>query len=293
MKKILTSLLLITGALCANAQTNVAEDFNTVCSGIAGFPMDWISYNTIPSTVPDGAWTCAPVNGRYGTSGIKCTGVWGTPAAYHADTAYLITRGLDLSGYGGSIFIHFDTKVSNINLGARMAFVVTSDSSKFDTVGGTTYSDRTSFISPTFGNDDSTEWVTHSADLTPYKNTVPLYVAFRYTSTASTGSTWFIDNVFTTTFPTQLSGPGKEKLLVNVVGMSTSSSITLSCTSDVPGPAKLGLYDLVGRQLYSEDIMLENSKSTHMISGLNLASGMYLIRLSNGIACTTVKTAVQ
>ena len=292
MKKIITSLLLIASVLTANAQaTGLDENFDATCASGSGFPLDWTSYNPISATVPDGAWTCAPGSGRYGTNGIKCTGIWGSPSAYHLDTAYLISPALNFSGDGDDVFLYFDSKVSRLNLGARLSCFVTPDSTKLDSLAGAT--EVTGALSPIFSNDDSTDWVTHIADLTPFKGVHPLYVAFRYTSTTTTGSTWYIDNVHKSTFPVGFTDLAKEVLSLNVIGKSTSSTITLSYEAGSPGLCELAVYDLMGRQLHLEQMMLQKTKTTHTISGLDLAPGMYLVKMRSGAACTTVKTIVQ
>ncbi len=294
MKKTISFLILTIYALAANAQaTFLSEDFNASCSSGSGFPVDWTYYNPVAATVPDGQWTCAPAGGRSGTPGIACTSVWGTPAAYHFDTSYLVSPALNLSGYTGSIYLHFDTKTSNINLAGRLAFIVSSSDTTFDTVGGAIFADRTAELSPTFSNDDSTDWVTHVADLTAFKASAPLYVAFRYTADNASGSTWFIDNVFTTTFPANVPQLDKTVLSLKVVGASTSSMITLSCETGTAGKYHLGIYDMLGREVYQEEMSLFSSKATYPIKGLNLAPGMYLIKMNNGLVYSTAKTVIN
>ena len=292
MKRIIPCLLLTICTLAAHAQaTYLSEDFNSSCATSTGFPLDWTYYNPLPASIPSGEWACAPGDGRSGTSGISCTGVWGTPAAYHWDTGYLVSPQLNLSGYSGSIYLHFDTKTNKINLAGRLAMVVTSRDTIFDTVGGV-FSDRTDMLAPLFGNDDSTEWVTHVADLTPFKSSTPLYVAFRYTSDDMSGSTWYIDNVFTTTFPAHVQQIDKSVLSLSVTGTSTSSQITLSCQTGTSGKYHLGIYDMLGREVYQEDMNLFGSEATYPIKGLNLAPGLYVIKMGNGETYGVTKTVV-
>ena len=286
--------MLLAFTVAASAQaTFLTEDFNSSCASGSGFPTDWTYYNPIASTMPQGQWTCAPTGGRWSTPGIACTSVWGTPAGYHLDTSYLVSPPLNLSGYTGNIYLHFDTKTSNINLAGRLAFIVSSSDTTFDTTGGAIFADRTSELSPTFGNDDSTEWVTHIADLTPYKASTPLYVAFRYTANNSTGSTWYIDNIITTTFPANVPQIDKSVLSLGVLGTSTSSQITLSCQAGTSGKYRLGIYDMLGREVYQQEMNLINSKGTYPISGLNLTPGMYVIKIGNAVASGTTKTVIN
>ena len=292
MKRIIACLLLITGFLVAEGQpTGVYQDFNSVCATTSGFPADWMSYNPLPVTIPEGQWVCAPGLGRYGTNGIKCTGVWGSPGVYHLDTAFLITYGMDLHDYPDDVYINFDTKVSNINLGARLALMVTNDSTKLDSLSGAT--NITGLMSPTFGNDDSTDWVTHTAKLTPFKGSHPLYVAFRYTSTTSAGSTWFIDNVYTSRFPANVNDVERESLSLNVLGNSTSSVINLACKGGTPGTYRLCIYDVMGRQVHTGEMAVRDTQNNYTIGGLDLAPGMYIIKLSGGSSSVAVRTIVR
>jgi len=294
MKKLIPCFLLTICTIGATAQaTFLSEDFNSPCGSATGFPVDWSAYNPLPATIPDGQWACAPAGGRYSSHGIACTSVWGTPRAYHFDTSYLVSPALNLSGYPGNIYLHFDTKTSNINLGGRLSFILSSSDTTFDTVGGAVFADRTTELSPTFGNDDSTEWVTHIADLTPYKTSVPLYVAFRYTANDTSGSTWYVDDVFTTTFPANVPLLDKSALMLSVIGTSTSSQITLSCRAGTGGKYHLGIIDMLGREVYQEELTLFASKATYPINGLNLAPGMYLIKISNGEAYSSARTIVN
>ena len=294
MKRIIICLLLTVSVFNAHAQlTAMAEDFEASCHSATGFPSDWLPYNPIATTISNGQWACAPGNGRYGTNGIKCTGVWGTPSAYHLDTSYLVSPALNLSTDTGHIYLHFDTKVSNINLGARLAMILTSRDTIYDTTGGGVFSDQTAALTPLFTNEDSTDWVTHVADLTPFKGDNPLYVAFRYTSNTTTGSTWYIDNIYTTSAPTGVPRPRKEMVAFNVVGNSTSSTITLSCKATSQGQYHLAIYDLMGKEVHNENIFLPDSRTTYTMGGLSLSPGMYLVKLGNGIDYRTAKAIVQ
>jgi hypothetical protein len=293
MKKLLPFVLMIIYASGASGQgTGLYQDFESACTTPAGFPADWTYYNPIAATMPDGQWTCAPGNGRNGSNGISCTSVWGSPGAYHFDTSYLVSPPLDLSGYAGSIYLRFDTKTSNINLAGRLSFILSSGDTTFDTTNRALFADRTTELSPTFSNDDSTEWVTHVADLTPYKNAIPLYIAFRYTANNASGSTWYIDNVYTTPFVEYVPQLSKDALSVNVIGASTTSRITLSCETGSAGTYHLGIYDMLGREVYQEEMQLSGSKATYPINGLSLPPGLYLLKMNNGLAYCTAKTVV-
>ena len=290
MRKLIFCSLFIIFAFQVKAQvTQITEDFNTSCASATGFPMDWVSFNPVTSTTPDGAWQCAPLEGRSGTPGILCDGVWSS--TYHLDTSYLISPALNLSGYSGNIYVRFDTKTTRIHLGARL-FLLASTDTAFDSTVAPVF-DLTQSLTPVFSNADSSDWVTHYADLTTYKADIPLYLAFRYVSSTTEGSIWYLDNVFTTTFPANVPGITKSTLPLSVIGKSTGSDITLSYTIDAPGVYHLAVYDMTGRVVHQQELVASAGSATHTISGLQLSSGLYLIKMGNGAVYGTAKTIVQ
>ena len=286
MKQLLFCSLFIISGLAAHAQaTQIEQNFNACVFG-DDFPLDWYSYNPIDSTTTNGSWKCGPAFGRWGTAGVACTGVWSDH--YHLDTSYLISPVLDLSGYtGGNIYVQFDTKTTNINLSGRLSLFVSTDS-LFGS--GDTPQDITSSLLPVFTNGDSSDWVTHEADLTAYETMGPVYLAFRYTSTTTSGSTWYIDNVFTTKFPEHVNAPVKPALQLTTIGTSTPDHITLSCPA-AQGTYHITVFDMLGNKAHSEDINIHSATTTFTVNA-NLHSGMYLVRMENGHACSTTKTVV-
>jgi len=293
MRKIILSLSFIIYTLTANAQlTALVEDFNTSCASATGFPLDWLNSNSVAGTNPNGAWHCAPGNGRWGTPGMQCSGVWGSPSQYYLDTAYLVSPSLNLTGYSGNIFLEFDTKTSRIDLGARLFFMAGTVDTLFGISSLDTFN-LTRSLSPVFTSGDSSGWVTHEVDLTPYKNIAPLYVAFMYTSTTTTGGIWYLDNIHTTIYPVQVPHIIKDELPLTVVGISTSSQITLSYKAANTGVYHIAIYDILGHIAHEEDVNATQDNTTYIITGLNLHSGMYLIKMGNGLVYNTAKTIVQ
>ncbi len=294
MRKIIYSLLFTIIATTANAQYRsvLVQDFNISCLSPSVFPSDsdWIAYNPIASTATSGEWQCTPSNGRWGTPGVECTGVWGTPPSYNLDTSYLISPALDLSGYTGRIYLEFDTRTSDIVLGGRLDLFVGTQ----DTLFGRSYLDTLAPpLSPLITNDDSSGWVTHEVDLTQYAANVPIYVAFRYTSTTTAGGVWYIDNVHTTVFPLKVNNLTKNTLPLTVIGNSTSSQIIVSYKTENPGMYDLAVYDLIGHKVHEETLSAQKGNANYTITGLNLHSGIYLVKMGNGLTYGTAKTIVQ
>jgi hypothetical protein len=290
-KHILCVLLLTISALAASAQYRGAlvQDFDTACASTTGFPPDWVAYNPISSTITNGSWQCAPTGGRWGTPGMACTGTWA--GQDHLDTALLVSPGLNLSGYTGNIYLQFDSKTTNIYVAGRLDLIVSFDSTINDSFISQDSSLDTS-LNPVINEDDSTGWVTHRVNLTPYKSIVPLYVAFMYTSATTTGSTWYLDNINTTIFPAGISKITKNTLPLTVIGNSTSSQISFSYTTSLSGIYDLVIYDMVGHKVYEADMNAQQGKAIYTIDGLSLHSGMYLIKMGNGLVYGTTKTIV-
>lgn len=285
MKKIFLLCLTTFLIVAANAQpvTSLSENFNASCNiSSPHYPAGWNDINIVAGTIPDGIWTCGPVDGKDGQPCIECTGYYG--GTYHVDTAFLITPELNLTGYTGNVYLNFDTKVSYIYTGVELSVLQSYDSTfAIDTALG---------VTPEFGVPDSSDWVTHQVNITGFKG-MPFYIGFRYTSPIGYGSTWYIDNINTTTTPLGVKNTISEKLPLTIVGNSTSDNISFSCSVNTAGIYNVALYDITGRCISSEIVNYSSGTNTHHINGLNLASGMYFLKVGNETAYGATKLVVQ
>lgn len=284
--------------LSAQPFTTLSQNFDVACATSVGFPTHWLTYNPLMSTTPDGEWHCTPANGRPNASsmptpGVQCTGVWAS--AFHLDTSYLISPQLNLSSYSEA-YLRFDTRADSISTtGARMAVMTTTDSGIVSTF---TYIDRTDTIYPHFSYADGSGWVTHELNLRAHAGAgkPSFYIAFRYTSGTTGGSQWYLDNVnISTTSMTLGTGTQSiniEKLALNVLGQGSASHISLSFNAR-PGSYQLAIYDMMGRQVHEEILSVKEGDNTHVIDGLNLAQGMYLVKMGDNYTYGTVKVIVQ
>ncbi len=261
--------------------TSLNEDFNSTCPAGDHSPGNWHIFNSIPSTMPLGEWTCDPSYGRSGSPGISCTGYYGSPTATtHVDTSLLISPQLDLSGYSGTIYVNFDTKTTKFALGAKLQILV-SDTTAFDSTGG----DSTFTVAERniFDATDSADWVTHQADLTPYKNLSHFYIGFRFISAISTttASRWYLDNIHTTTAYLSVSNLQDKTQSISILGNSSPDMISVSCNASASGTYDLALYDLVGRRLYYERVNVVAGNNTFHIKDLRLPGGMYIVKMAS------------
>ena len=306
MKKAALLLLLVTCSVVSQAQyaTYLAENFDVDCvtsSNTALYSSGWLTYNPpLPTTtIPSGVWTCTPTDGRPNgsgspTPGMQCTGVWSS--IYHLDTSYLVSPDLDLLSYTGTphLYLHFDTKQDSIFIDSTLHVLLTLD---------TPYSpsnpsiDLTPSLIPGFSIADSLGWVTHQTDLISYISLGPFYIAFRYVSNNTSGSIWYLDNVNTsvTDIRSMLNTAAIDKTILPlaVLGNATSSQITVSFGYRIAGPYQLAVYDMMGRAVHSETVNIQNGAEKYTIDGLNLAPGMYFIKMGDGNTYGATKAIIQ
>lgn len=203
---------------------------------------------------------------------------------HNIDTQVLYTPKLDLSAYTHIYFNFFDRYSRN---GDSLGVYVTNDNGTEDPLCDSC--SWTKIVVP-FSADD-TAWRMHQIDLTPYK-AKPLYVAFKYTSTDSTGSIWYIDSVFTST-TLLLNNPVKEDIPLTILGMPGSDNINMECTLPVAGNYNLALYDITGRIVLSKKLSKAAGTQRIQLSNLDLPRGMYIVRLGNETSSGFAKAALQ
>jgi hypothetical protein len=236
-----------------------------------------VRYNPISTTSPDGAWTCTP-NGNSGTPGVQCTGYYNVTA--HLDTSYLITPLLDLSSYASHrIFLRFDTKTTKINNRARLSVIAAEQpDSNFNNSSKET--DLTPSMMPIISMGDSSGWVTHQVELTSMEIMGPIYLAFRYVSATDAVSTWYLDNINTSTIGLNVPETAGGVLPLTIIGNSTRNNISFAFNPQNPDKYDLAIYDMIGRMVHQEVLSISAGSGSHAISGLNLNPGMYCLRIN-------------
>lgn len=294
MKRILFSLLFLVASeiLAAQPVTSLFENFNAACAVTYGLPSGWMKYNPMSATVPNGEWTCTPSDGRPAsggspTPGIQCSGIWSS--TYHLDTSYLITPLLDFSSYSGSVFLRFDTKTTNIYLGGELHLIKSIDT----IIGSPSDSDFSSFMMPVIGVGDSSDWVTHEIDLTTHAHTGMFYLAFRYTSLNTTGSIWYLDNVSTSSTSLFVHPVISNNIPVSIVGSASRTHVDIAFTSNGAATYSIGLYDMLGRQIFSSDLKAHGGAETYSISNIDLVPGMYFVKMANGNVYGATKILIR
>jgi hypothetical protein len=273
--------------------SSLYQNFDVPCVTIPYFPANWLLYNPIPATATYGAWTCSQTDGNNHTPGVECSGFYS--GAYHVDTSYLITPMLNFANdVGHHLYLRFDSRTSNIYLGSGLT-VIRSPNPDSAVAGSGHNFGLTSTIYPSIGLDDSLGWVTHEVEITSSENYGNFYLTFMYTSDASSGSTWYIDNVVTDTQSMKLNVPQVSglELPLKVVGVSTKDEISISYSVLTPGPYHLSIYDMMGREVYSDVLSCHAGSVIYTIKGLSLYSGMYCVKLGDGTTYSVAKTIVR
>ena len=273
--------------------TSLYQNFDVPCVISPYFPANWLLYNPIPATTTYGGWTCTSSDGNHHTPGMKCSGYNGS--SFTVDTSFLITPMMNFHNYlGHNVYLRFDTKTSNIYNGSKLSLIrtplpdsaVTGSTSNFD-LGENTY--------PLFSSNDSIGWVTHEINLTPAINFGNFYLAIMYTSSPTAGSVWYIDNILTDTLSMTVHVPeiSDQLLPLKVVGISTRNEITISYSAPLTGTYHLAIYDMVGREVHTELLNARQGITTYPIKGLELHSGMYCIKMGDGITYGIAKAMIQ
>jgi hypothetical protein len=285
---LITALLLLSFLTSQGQATTLKQDFNLACTSFTGLPSGWAIYNPVMGTFPDGSWHCSPTNGRDNTPGILCTGYYS--GNFHLDTSFLISPQLNLSSYAGSsLFLRFDSKTTKIHQGGKLSLLVsTSPSATF-----TTYIDLSMGIAPIFSNEDSTDWVTHEADLSGFTSAGNMYIAFRYTSPAESGNIWFLDNINLSVSSVNVPTSPLSSFPFGIIGRANGSQITLSYTPPEAGQYQLTICDIVGRRVHQETINTTAGTTHYTLSNLNLQPGMHFLQLTNGVSNSVAKVIVE
>jgi hypothetical protein len=78
-----------------------------------------------------------------------------------------------------------------------------------------------------------------------------------------------------------------------VLGNATANNMTLSYNTEKAGTYKLAIYDLTGRQVYTQFVTLHTGNDNITIDGLNLNSGLYIVKLGNETTNSVAKAIIE
>lgn len=159
----------------------------------------------------------------------------------------------------------------------------------------------TSGTMTTGGNTFANNTITATLPAAVNNQAQPMWIRIS-TLTATTGvwlrTTSAIDDVSLTWLPA-LSTTGitniaeEHNLTLSVLGIATADKMTFTYTTTEEGDYHFGICDMSGRLIHSETIHALSGSQSFTISGLNLASGIYIAKLQNGHSASVARIAVQ
>ncbi|OJW77858.1 MAG: hypothetical protein BGO69_00080 [Bacteroidetes bacterium 46-16] len=152
------------------------------------------------------------------------------------------------------------------------------------TTGGNTFSNNT--INVDFGTDlDSMSgpiWIR--------------VVALNITTGGGNRPTSAIDNFhlsYVNNSPVSVANVSNNKMPLSVIGNATTNQMTLGFTATAAGKYNVEVYDMTGRMLHNEAINAATGAQQYTLTGMNLAAGMYIVKLGNGTYSAVTKAAIH
>ncbi len=265
---------------------SINENFDVACaSGTqTSFPTGWIRY-TQYTPIDSMQWHCTATLGRNLTPGMRCVGYH--DGAYHLDTAWLFTPALSLSDFPDSAFLRYDSKyevgytAGTHRYGLATYMMFTLDTTWVTPVMSDSNADVTSTLAPVIGPGDSSGWVTHELNLTPYKSFPTIRVAFRYVSTNTDAGAWTLDNINTSPFHLSVSGPQLVANSLNIAVADAGESLQLFYNAPETGNYFVRLWDMNGRLMTSDAIYLNAGEGKYNMPTGPVLPGIYSLELWN------------
>lgn len=256
--------------------TSLTENFDASCGATpSNLPLGWVKYSVTGSQ----QWNCT----SFGYNNTPAVSMNGFQSGNNVNEDWLITPQLDLNAMVNA-YIQF--RAFKKFAGNDLEVLV---SNNYSGVGDPTVATWTN-LNVNFAAVD-TNWQKFEGNITPYKSQL-MHVAFKYISTAADGSQWKLDDVTTTQFPLSIVNFSKASLKFSVLGNATTNEISLGYNLNA-GKYQLSIFDVTGREVYKQDLNVQKGAQRATISGLNLTSGMYIIKLSNGNEFGVAKAIVQ
>lgn len=255
------------------------ENFNTACASNA-LPAGWLKYSV---SGPGQVWNCTAY-GYGGTEGMQMNGY--ASGANNVNEDWLITPQLFLNFYPGSVSLQFVAKKEFA--GADLHVLASSNYTGAGDPNAATWTDLNVNFTPASVD---TQFHNYTTSLTAFKSQ-HIFVGVKYTSTATDGARWTVDNMQTLA-TTGVAAVSNENIQLAVLGVSTTNTINLIYTANEEGNNELIVYDITGRIVHSENIHVVAGTQRIAVTGLNLHSGMYMVKLCSNNSFGIAKTVVQ
>jgi hypothetical protein len=264
--------------------TSINEMFDSACANNA-LPMGWSRINYIG---PNQQWNCGGgvnPNKYVGINGY--TGGGGPFGGGSQDNEdWLLTPPINLSGATNPMlyFNAFKRRIVGKNI------EVYSSNNYLGT--GSPYLANWVNLNVNFSMIDTGQWITFSAPL-PTSN--PLYIAFKYQCSSSFNDCagWRVDSVIVTSTTGILPVNEYNQMPVSVLGTASNSNILIGFTAEKPSLYTAEVFDLTGRVLYKKELNALTGANRMNLYTPSLPSGLYIIRVSNGVTYGVTKAVVE
>jgi hypothetical protein len=121
------------------------------------------------------------------------------------------------------------------------------------------------------------------------------------TLTKTTGSqnraTSAIDDVHITwsgnAVPNAINNTARQELPLTVIGNPSASGFDVQWNASTTGNYQLAVYDIAGRKVYSRKVAVNGGLQQFTVNGLNLNSGMYVVKMNNETYSGTAKAIIK
>ena len=242
----------------------LVEYFDTACAKSNSLPSGWTKF----SATGVEEWNC--IEHASGNSSIRMFGNDGTANTINED--WLISPRMDLrspDALGVSFYMLRSNSGEELQVMASQNY---AGSGSPDSASWTAVSIPTTAAG--LG-----KWMRYDFSIAAFKSQ-PFQIAFKYSSNASGAYDIQIDSFMTmikTGIPQVASGNNELK----VIGYSSSNNIALQISNVSAGNYQLELYNAFGQIVYKKEVMLFSGTQAISINDIDLASGLYIVKLAN------------
>lgn len=256
--------------------SSLSENFDTACAHSV-MPTGWSKYSVTGAQ----QWGCY----SYGYNNTQCYSMNGYQGGNNVNEDWLITPRMNLSAMNAA-YINF-LAYRKFSGDVLKVMVSTDYSGNGNPNTGANWTD----LAINFNTAD-TNFRAFSANLTAYK-AQPMFVAFKYTSSATDGSQWKLDNIVVSASPTAVANIAKNNMDLTVVGNPTSGNIQLMFEVKEAGAYTVSVLDITGREMVRRNAALGTGVQRLSVDGMSLSSGMYIVKMTNENSFGATKAVVQ
>lgn len=240
------------------------EYFDTACAASAALPKGWTKYSATGAE----QWNC--IEHTPGNSSIRMYGNDGTANTTNED--WLITPRIDMTA-PDAMGLAFE--LYKMNSGNELEVLLSNNYAGSGDPDSATWDPVIVSMSGT-GTD---KWIHYIVPIGAHK-TSPLYMGLKYTSTTAAAYDMRVDS-FMTMIKTGIGNEYAINGTLKVVGYPSCNKLELIISGIPAGKYQLELFNSIGQKVYSKDLMFHSGSQNVRIDDLNMASGLYVLKLSD------------